>query len=141
MNAYYTIPTFFMLIITLANCGRKESIKNDQQMEKAVTELSPEEFKSRLSSTPDAVLIDVRKPEEVAEGMIQGAINIDYLNFGFTENIDSLDHAKPYFLYCKTGKRSSGAADKMSQLGFQEIFVLEGGINNWKDKGLEMVQQ
>ena len=110
-------------------------------MEKAVTELSPEEFKSRLSSTPDAVLIDVRKPEEVAEGMIQGAINIDYLNFGFTENIDSLDHAKPYFLYCKTGKRSSGAADKMSQLGFQEIFVLEGGINNWKDKGLEMVQQ
>jgi rhodanese-related sulfurtransferase len=140
MKASHRITILFILIVSITSCGKKGSTENDQQTEQAVVELSPEEFKSKLSSTPDAVLIDVRKPEEVEEGMIQGAMNIDYSNSGFTESIDSLDDTKTYFLYCKTAKRSTGAAEKMKQLGFQKIFVLQGGINNWQNDGQEVVQ-
>jgi rhodanese-related sulfurtransferase len=140
MKINYRIPAFLMLMIVLANCGQKTDHKNGAKTKPGISELSPEEFKSKLASTPDAVLIDVRTPEEVAEGMIEGAVNIDYSDSGFTESIGSLDSTKSYFLYCKTAKRSTGAAEKMTQLGFQNIYVLQGGINNWQEKGLGLVR-
>ena len=54
--------------------------------------LKPKDFKSKLSSTPGAVLVDVRTPDEFSEGVIKGAINIDYRDPSFEKKISSLDN-------------------------------------------------
>lgn len=125
-----------LILAACAGKGREEGADIDT----TPIELAPEEFKSKLSTTPEAVLVDVRKPEEVAEGMIDGAINIDYTDSNFAERIGTLDVTKPYFVYCKTAKRSTGAAEEMRKLGFEDVYVLEGGVNNWQKAGLEMVK-
>ena len=133
----YNILSFLLISLILASCGGKESVKNSDGADTAPIGLTPQEFKSKLASTPDAVLVDVRKPEELSEGMIDGAINIDYKDSSFTDKIQTLDKTKPYFLYCKSGKRSGDAAREMEKLGFENLYVLEGGIKNLEDEGLE----
>jgi rhodanese-related sulfurtransferase len=129
----YNILIFLVVSSILAGCGGKGSIENSDVADTAPIELSPQDFKSKLASTPDAVLVDVRKPEELSEGMIDGAINIDYKDSSFTDKIQTLDKTKTYFLYCKSGIRSSDAARDMHKLGFENLYVLEGGIKNMED--------
>jgi len=138
MKINYKIQVVLIFVLIFAGCAGNRSDENNEK--ETITELSPEEFRSSLSSTPDAVLIDVRKPEEVAEGKIEGAVNIDYTDSSFTAEVGKLDKTKPYFLYCKTGKRSTGAADKMKIIEFQDVYVLEGGLVNWQERGLETVK-
>jgi rhodanese-related sulfurtransferase len=127
----YHILIFFVISFILAGCGGKRSAENSELADTTLIELTPQEFKSRLASTPDAVLVDVRKPEELSDGMIDGAINIDYKDSSFTDRIQTLDKTKTYFLYCKSGIRSSDAARDMQKLGFENLYVLEGGHIEW----------
>src|SRR5690606_1571638 len=106
--------------------------KEDTSADEPVA-LDPHEFKAKLEDTPDAVLIDVRTPEEVAEGAIEGAVNIDYQDDGFSQGIDTLDRDKNYFVYCLSGKRSADAIEEMQKAGFKNIFTLKDGYRNWKD--------
>lgn len=140
MTRACNILIFLAVLFVLASCGGKGSVDNSDANDTGPIELTPQEFKLRLASTPDAVLVDVRKPEELSEGMIDGAINIDYKDNSFTDKVQTLDKTKPYFLYCKSGKRSGDAARDMEKLGFKNLYVLEGGINNLEDEGLEKVK-
>jgi rhodanese-related sulfurtransferase len=134
----HTCIVFFFFFV-LIGCGSKEN-KDNIAKPKTGTKLDPQAFKSQLSATPDAILIDVRKPEELAEGFIDGAINIDYTDSSFSNKIRDLDKSKTYFVYCKSGKRTAGAVDQMERSGFENIFILEGGYMSWVEKGLETAE-
>jgi len=96
--------------------------------------LTVQEFKSKLESTPDAVLLDVRTPEEVRKGSIANATNIDFFGKGFDEKIENLDKGKTYFVYCAGGSRSGETMELMEKLGFKKIYNLKDGFNAWKEK-------
>ena len=98
--------------------------------------LSPEDFQKKLKATEQAVLIDVRTPAEVKQGMISGAVPIDYNSPEFKSKISKLDKNKPYFVYCAAGGRSSKAANLMEELGFKKVYNLSGGITAWQEEGL-----
>jgi len=98
--------------------------------------LSPKLFKKQFKKAKNKVLIDVRTPEEFAEGHLRKAQNIDYQNDNFKEQISKLDKSKTYFLYCRSGKRTAGAAEVMQKTGFENIVVLEGGLLAWKEQRL-----
>lgn len=110
--------------------------KKEETAGKPVT-LNAQDFKTKFSATPGAVLVDVRTPEEFSDGVIKGAINIDYRDVSFGKKIAALDKEKPYFLYCLSGKRSDGAAKQMQSAGFKTVYVLEDGYQGWTDEGLE----
>jgi len=93
--------------------------------------LEPKLFAEKLKETPDAVLIDVRTPGEVAQGIIEGAININLQGRDFSEKMEALDKNGQYFVYCKMGGRSGAARKKMLQMGFVNVYDLKGGYNNW----------
>lgn len=93
-------------------------------------------FQTKLKETPDAVLVDVRTPQEVAQGKIKGASNIDFNSDDFRKKISALDKNKTYFVYCAKGGRSSQAIDLMSSMGFKNLVNLKGGFTEWKEKGL-----
>jgi len=103
--------------------------------------LDAKTFKSKLDATPDAVLLDVRTPEEVSKGAIPGAINIDFNNPDFETKINALDKTKTYFVYCAKGGRSSQAVDRMNAAGFVKLYNLSDGIVGWKDSGLPVAKK
>ncbi|MFC5695927.1 rhodanese-like domain-containing protein [Pseudomonas sp. GCM10022186] len=73
----------------------------------------------------NAVLIDVRTPEEVAEGAIPGARNIGYEEIGDHIAEFAPDKDTPIVLYCRSGRRSSIAQDSLQELGYTR--VINGG--------------
>ena len=99
--------------------------------------LSAEEFQSHLANDESAQLLDVRTPQEYAEGHIPGAINIDWLADGFVEAVQaSIDPERELLIYCRRGRRSAEAADTLETLGYKRIFNLKDGFNAWKNANL-----
>ena len=124
--------TVMVFSISCSSPDKKEGSDNAN----APVVLEPLEFQSKLAETQEAVLVDVRTPEEVAEGAIEGAVHIDFQDPGFAQGIDTLDRDKTYFVYCLSGKRSGDAVADMHDAGFQKIYTLKDGFRNWKDQGL-----
>ncbi|MGB0879572.1 MAG: rhodanese-like domain-containing protein [Polaribacter sp.] len=94
--------------------------------------LSQEEWKEQASKDKNAVIIDVRTPEECASGIVENAVVIDFLQpDSFLEEIKKLDKTKTYYMYCRSGNRSGKACMMMENLGFNESFNLMGGMNEW----------
>jgi rhodanese-related sulfurtransferase len=88
-------------------------------------------FQTKMNEK-DVVVIDVRTPGEIAESYIKGAdLFINYNGNDFEKQINALDKNKKYIMYCRSGGRSSGAADYMVKNGFKEVYNLAGGISNY----------
>jgi len=91
------------------------------------------EFK-KLQTEPNTVVLDVRTPEEVAGGIIQGAsLFLDYHSAEFAQQLDGLDKEKTYLVYCRSGNRSGKAGAMMQEKGFKKLYNLEGGISAWQE--------
>jgi rhodanese-related sulfurtransferase len=131
---------FLCILLALSSCGIGEKKEVTESSEIGVVTLDPHDFQSKLSEVSNPVLIDVRTPGELSEGMIDGAVNIDFKDPSFDEKISTLDKDKSYFLYCLSGKRSGDAAKQMDSAGFKHIYMLEGGFKNWNSEGLETVK-
>ncbi len=100
-----------------------------------VMQLSTSEFSKKIEEE-GIQLIDVRTAGEVAEGKIPSAVNIDYNSPEFKKMAAKLDPTKPVAVYCKVGGRSARAAKIFQDLGFKEVYDLEGGILSWNADGL-----
>ena len=95
--------------------------------------LSQQDWKAQLERDPNAVILDVRTPEECNEGYIPKAINIDiYKGQGFIYAVDELDKTKNYYVYCAAGSRSANACNIMKELDFANAYNLIGGISEWE---------
>lgn len=98
-----------------------------------MADLTQHEWTSKLNADKNAVILDVRTPEEVAQGSIPNAIAIDiYKGQGFIYEIEKLDASKTYYVYCKSGGRSAQACSVMNQLGFKNTYNLIGGFTDWQ---------
>ncbi|WP_431136440.1 rhodanese-like domain-containing protein [Psychroserpens mesophilus] len=98
-----------------------------------MADLSQHEWITKLEADNNAVVLDVRTPEEVAEGIIPNAIHIDiFKGQGFIDEVQQLDKTKTYFVYCKAGGRSGQACGVMNQLGFNKTYNLLGGFSEWE---------
>ena len=96
-------------------------------------DLSQNEWAEKLNNTENAVILDVRTEDEVNEGFIPNAKNIDiYKGQGFIDDVETLDKTKTYFVYCRSGARSAQACAVMNQIGFKNTYNLLGGFMEWK---------
>jgi phage shock protein E len=97
--------------------------------------LSPAEF-AAAAQRPDTVLLDVRTPEEYAEGHLEGAVLINLEDPSeFEAGVAELDPGLSYAVYCRTANRSAVAMDYLAQAGFGSYYDLAGGIEAWVDSG------
>jgi rhodanese-related sulfurtransferase len=103
-----------------------------------MADLSQEEWTEQLENSTKAFLLDVRTPEEVEDGYIPNATNIDiHLGQGFLDEIEKLDKSKTYFVYCRSGARSGQACAIMNSVGFENAYNLLGGFMNWEGEVTE----
>lgn len=92
-----------------------------------------------MGSESDLVVLDIRTPEEVAEGVLPGATAIDFYSDTFRDRLAELDREVPYLVYCRSGNRSADAVTVMADLGFTEIYELDGGVGSWIGAGRSLV--
>jgi rhodanese-related sulfurtransferase len=98
-------------------------------------DLSQKDWTVQLANDTNALIIDVRTPEECAEGIIPNAICIDiFKGQGFIYEVDVLDKTKNMYVYCKAGGRSAQACGVMNQLGFENTYNLVGGFMQWQSE-------
>ena len=77
------------------------------------------------------IILDVRRPDEFAEGHIPGAINVANETIGTDEIPELPDKNQLIMVYCRSGRRSKEASEKLVKLGYTNI-VEFGGILDWK---------
>jgi rhodanese-related sulfurtransferase len=94
-----------------------------------MADLSQKEWREQLESDDNAVIVDVRTDEEVEEGHMPDAIQIDIQQpADFMEKAKELDPSKNYYIYCRSGARSAQACMLFNSLGIKNAYNLMGGI-------------
>jgi len=105
--------------------------------------IAPEEAFNLIQENqnkPNFVILDVRTPEEFADGYIENAVNIDFYSATFRDELDNLDKNKTYLIYCRSGSRSGKALNIMAELDFKEVYSVSGGIIAWKAARLPTIK-
>lgn len=118
---------FLLLVITALAAGCSGSTYKD---------LDVDEFAQMLSDRQDGVLLlDVRTPEEFAEGYIPGALNVNWFDEDFMEQLEPvLRKDIPVLVYCRGGNRSARAAALIQSSGYTAYNLL-GGYQAWTASG------
>ena len=105
---------------------------------KAQNNLSIEEFRQTLA--PDTRLIDVRTEAEFTDGHLRGAVNFDWFRNDFTEQIKAaFSKETPLYVYCRSGRRSAAAAEKLTGEGYT-VYNMLGGYQAWTKAGMEVTR-
>ncbi|MES2240068.1 MAG: rhodanese-like domain-containing protein [Bacteroidota bacterium] len=114
---------YLAVVFTIISCNAQTST-NVKTVEVAA-------FAKEIKSTQKPQILDVRTPSEYAEGHIENAANIDWQGENFVKDAEKLDKNKAVYVYCRSGKRSLKASEKLSELGFKKIYNLDGGYLKW----------
>jgi rhodanese-related sulfurtransferase len=101
-------------------------------------DLSVTEFSAKVAEA-GVITLDVRTPGEFAEGYIEGARLIDFQSGNFENEIAALDKNATYAVYCRSGNRSGQAVKVMHDAGFHNVYNLNGGVIDWANAGLPLV--
>jgi molybdopterin/thiamine biosynthesis adenylyltransferase/rhodanese-related sulfurtransferase len=110
-----------------------------EQARAAVPEIAPETVAARLRTDEGPVLLDVREPDETAEGHLPGALLLPRgnLELGIERMVS---HDREIVVYCASGVRSMLAARTLLELGYARVSSLAGGFGRWSDLGLPRVR-
>lgn len=116
-----------------------ETLPTVQEVLAEHLDVSVAEFQERMTQKA-GLLLDVRTPEEVAQGVIEGATVLDYYGDQFAEELAKLDTNQTVYVYCRSGGRSGKTMAQLKDLGFAHVYNLDGGITAWKAAGMPMAQ-
>jgi molybdopterin/thiamine biosynthesis adenylyltransferase/rhodanese-related sulfurtransferase len=110
-----------------------------EQARAVVPEVSPESVAARLRSDDAPVLLDVREPDETAEGHLPGALLVPRGNLELRVE-RMVEREREVVIYCGSGVRSVLAAKTLLDLGYSRVSSLAGGFGRWSDLGLPRVR-
>lgn len=132
------IPPFVLLLISVfPSCGQKTF---DEKMKSLYKETVPLIRASELNGKSNAVLLDTRSPEEFKISHIAGSQMIDYDSFKKSD-VKNIDKSAEVIVYCSVGYRSERIGEKLQKMGFTNVKNLYGGIFDWKNQELEIVNE
>ena len=93
--------------------------------------ITMDEAVTMMSRETGYIILDVRRPDEFSAGHIPNAINVPNETIGTAEIPELPDKDQFIMVYCRSGRRSKEASDKLVKLGYTNI-VEFGGILDWK---------
>ncbi|WP_258105217.1 rhodanese-like domain-containing protein [Marinoscillum sp. MHG1-6] len=119
-----SLVILLVMLVTACQSGKAQGVR----------QVNGEELKSLLQEE-EVQLLDVRTPEEVAFGVIEGALVIDFYDPEFDSKLEELNKDQPIAVYCAAGGRSAKTANKLKETGFNVIYDLKGGMRGWIAEG------
>ena len=109
-----------VLLLTACQTGTSQAIET----------IPPKTFQEQILKVETPQLIDVRTLEEFNTNHLKKAQHIGVASANFKQKVSKLDKSQPVYVYCKKGGRSSNAAQKMKDMGFKNVYDLDGGIES-----------
>lgn len=100
--------------------------------------LGAQDFQAKVKEA-GVITLDVRTSGEFMTGHIENAINVDVEAMNFDSEIAKLDKSATYAVYCRSGRRSQLAVDRMKDAGFTNLFNLNAGVEDWVSAGFPLV--
>ena len=116
---------FVLSLMLLSSCGTPGSSSSGYR------QISMDEAVKMMRDEKNYIILDVRRPDEYAEGHIPGAINVPNEEIGSAEIAKLPDKSQLILVYCRSGRRSKEASEKLVKLGYTNI-VEFGGILDYK---------
>ena len=98
-----------------------------------IVEIGTDEAAERIAA--GHLILDVREPDEYAEGALEGVIHIPRGHLEAQIENRIVDKSLPVVVYCAGGVRSAFAAKTMQELGYEQVASMDGGFGRWKDEG------
>lgn len=120
------IFSFIMSAFLLTGC-----VSAEESDAASYRQISMDEAVVMMNEESGYIICDVRRPDEFAAGHIPGAINVPNESIGAEEIPELPDKDQLILVYCRSGRRSKEAAEKLVALGYTNI-VEFGGILDWK---------
>ena len=123
-----TFTPVLVALLALTSCSSGSDI--------AITNVDAQSFLSKIEDKTVTV-VDVRTAQEYQEGHLANALNINVESPDFASAIANLDKTKEYALYCRSGRRSTVAANEMAKAGFTLITNYnKGGFTDLANLGV-----
>ena len=116
---------FVLSLMLLSSCGAPGSSSLGYR------QISMNEAVKMMKDEKNYIILDARRPDEYAEGHIPGAINIPNEEIGTAEIAELPDKSQLILVYCRSGRRSKEASEKLVKLGYTNI-VEFGGIQDYE---------
>ena len=116
---------FVLSLMLLSSCGTPGSSSLGYR------QISMDEAVKMMRDEKDYIILDVRRPDEFAEGHIPGAINVPNEEIGSAEIAKLPNKSQLILIYCRSGRRSKEASEKLVKLGYTNI-VEFGGIQDYE---------
>ena len=118
---------FILSLTLLSSCGTSGSSSSGYR------QISMDEAVKMMKDEKNYIILDVRRPDEYADGHIPGAINVPNEEIGTAEITELPDKSQLILVYCRSGRRSKEASEKLVKLGYTNI-VEFGGIQDYEGK-------
>ena len=116
---------FVLSLMFLSSCGDPGSSSL------GFRQISMDEAVKMMKDEKNYIILDARRPDEFAEGHIPGAINVPNEEISAAEISELPNKSQLILVYCRSGRRSKEASEKLVKLGYTNI-VEFGGILDWK---------
>ena len=118
------------IVLSALMCTGCAGISNNNQTN-TYRSITMDEAVTMMSRKTGYIILDVRRPDEFSAGHIPNAINVPNETIGTAEIPELPDKDRLIMVYCRSGRRSKEAAEKLVKLGYTNI-VEFGGILDWK---------
>ena len=112
-----------------------------------IPEIFPWDLDELRQQNPEVLVVDIREPDEVADGAIPGSIHVPRgilegaCDWGYSDTVPELVNARqrPVVLACRSGNRSALAALTLQMMGYEQVYSLKTGVRGWNDYELPLV--
>ena len=126
----YLTVTLFVLVLAMTGCAEEPVMDGDGMVnEHTYSQISQDEAKEMMAED-GVIIVDVRRADEFAEGHIPDAINIANESIDGSAPEGLPDKEQKILIYCRSGRRSKEAAEKLAAMGYTNIYEF-GGIIDW----------
>lgn len=131
------IPLLLLCFVQISCTGQQKNHATSQQTTPSVTteivfsDIDIPFAQKLIAQSKDLVIIDVRTPDEIANGKIANALEMDIKSPEFKSKLEALDKEGQYMVYCHAGGRSTSAMNMMKEMGFKQVYNMNEGFRAW----------
>ena len=140
-TSLFTVAVACTMLSCAQSPSTSETAPSAQETVAIMEDVSNDTFLALMADKPEALLLDVRTPEEWNEGHLEGASHADYWGNeqAFQAAMDAIPRDRPVLVYCAGGGRSGLTVKELIKAGHHEVYNLENGISGWISEGHPVV--
>jgi rhodanese-related sulfurtransferase len=136
------LKIILFICLSIAYCNAQSDYDNKLKSlyRNTVKTIQPKEVKALMASGEKVILLDTRALEEFSVSHLAGARFLNYESYS-TDDLKKIPTNSKIIVYCSVGYRSERVGEKLLKLGYKDVSNIYGGIFEWKNEGLEVVNK